>query len=133
EVDYSKLDPSLPRLLPYESKWHPDSPYWTDIVYREATMAEEVRRRLIDYSSLLFERLDCRDYARFDLRADADGAIKLLEVNPNPGWCWDGKLNLMANFAGLRYAELLRMIIDAGQARYALAGDATVETARAAE
>ena len=47
--------------------------------------------------------------------------IKLLEVNPNPGWCWDGKMNLMAEFDGLRYADLLRMILEAAQERIALA------------
>ena len=55
---------------------------------------------MIEHSARLFERLGCRDYARFDFRADAKGEIKLLEVNPNPGWCWDGKVNLMAGFAG---------------------------------
>ena len=68
---------------------------------------------------LLFERLDCTDYARFDFRADAKGEIKLLEVNPNPGWCWDGKLNLMAGMGGMRYADMLRMILEAAQARIA--------------
>ena len=47
------------------------------------------------------------------------GEIKLLEVNPNPGWCWDGKLNLMAEMAGLRYPDLLRLIIEAAQQRVA--------------
>ncbi|MBV9862692.1 MAG: methyltransferase domain-containing protein [Alphaproteobacteria bacterium] len=117
EVDYSGLDPSLPRLLSYESKWIPDSPYWSQITYREARLDEEARRKMVDYSNILFERLGCRDYARFDFRADAAGEIKLLEVNPNPGWCWDGKLNLMAEMAGLRYAELLRLIIEAAQER----------------
>ncbi|MEZ5856964.1 MAG: hypothetical protein R3D67_20325 [Hyphomicrobiaceae bacterium] len=42
---------------------------------------------MIESSTRLFERLGCRDYARFDFRADARGEIKLLEVNPNPGWC----------------------------------------------
>ena len=65
----------------------------------------------------LFERLDCRDYARFDFRTAANGEIKLLDVNPNPGWCWDGKLNLMASFDGLSYTDLLRMIIETAQAR----------------
>ncbi len=55
---------------------------------------------MIEHSARLFERLGCRDYARFDFRADAKGEIKLLEVNPNPGWCWDGKVNLMAGFSG---------------------------------
>ena len=89
------------------SKWIPDSPYWSQISYREARLDEETRRKIIDYANILFERLGCRDYARFDFRADAEGEIRLLEVNPNPGWCWDGKLNLMAEMAGLRYSDLL--------------------------
>lgn len=113
EVDYRRLDPSLPKILGYESKWQPDSPYWTDIDYREAELDDETRRFLIDSSATLFQRLGCRDYARFDFRADSAGRIKLLEVNPNPGWCWDGKLNLMANFARRRYAELLEMVLEA--------------------
>jgi D-alanine-D-alanine ligase len=119
EVDYSRLDPVLPRLLPYESKWVPDSPYWSQISYREARLDEETRRKIIDYANILFERLGCRDYARFDFRADAEGEIKLLEVNPNPGWCWDGKLNLMAQMAGLRYSDLLKLVIEAAQDRLA--------------
>jgi D-alanine-D-alanine ligase len=119
EVDYSRLDPTLPRLLSYESKWIPDSPYWTQIRYCEARLDEEARRKIIDYSNILFERLGCRDYARFDFRADAEGEIRLLEVNPNPGWCWDGKLNLMAEIAGLRYSDLLKLIIEAAQERVA--------------
>ncbi len=31
EVDFSKLDPKLPKILGYESKWEPDSPYWTQV------------------------------------------------------------------------------------------------------
>ena len=120
QVDYSGLDPGLPQILGYESKWEPDSPYWTQIKYDEAHVHEEAQRKLIDHSILLFERLECRDYARFDYRADAAGKIKLLEVNPNPGWCWDGKLNYMAGFGGLRYADLLRMILLAAQERVAM-------------
>ena len=117
EVDYGKLDSFLPKILGYESKWIPDSPYWTQIQYHEAKIDDETTRKLFDYSGLLFERLECRDYARFDFRSDSEGEIKLLEVNPNPGWCWDGKLNYMASFAGLRYADMLRLIIEAAQER----------------
>ncbi len=128
EVDYSSLPSSLPRILSYESKWVPDSPYWTKIKYHEARLDEDTRRKLVDYSSLLFERLGCRDYARFDFRADARGEVKLLEVNPNPGWCWDGKLNYMASYEGLRYADLLRMIVEAAQERVASNKAAAVPT-----
>ncbi len=121
EVDYSGLDANLPRILGYESKWLPDSPYWTQIRYKETEIDAGVQRALIEHSTLLFERLRCRDYARFDFRADADGTMKLLEVNPNPGWCWDGKFNLMGGFAGLGYADVLRLVLEAAQDRLAAA------------
>jgi D-alanine-D-alanine ligase len=117
QVDYSKLARGLPPILSYESKWLPDSPYWNQITYKEAALDDNRLRTLLDHSNTLFERLGCRDYARFDFRADSAGEIKLLEVNPNPGWCWDGKVNIMAGFEGLRYSDLLRLIIEAAQER----------------
>ncbi len=119
EIDFSGLPPELPKILSYESKWCPDSPYWNDIEYRQAELDDESRRKMVDWSITLFERLGCRDYARMDFRTDANGEIKLLEVNPNPGWCWDGKMNLMAGFGGYRYADFLRMVIEAAQLRCA--------------
>jgi D-alanine-D-alanine ligase len=117
EVDYSRLDPSLPRILGYESKWDPASPYWTEIRYHEARLTDNQQAQLIEHSMRLFERLGCREYARIDFRTDAHGEIKLLEVNPNPGWCWDGKFNLMAGFQGMRYAEMLGQILAAAEER----------------
>ena len=120
EVDYSRLDPNLPRILGYESKWEPDSAYWTQIRYHEANLPDHVQGQLIEHSARLFERLGCREYARFDFRADSKGEIKLLEVNPNPGWCWDGKLNIMAGFQGMRYTELLSQILAAAEERHGI-------------
>jgi D-alanine-D-alanine ligase len=117
QVDYSQLPEDLSPILCYESKWCPDSPYWDQVKYAVAEISDERRRALYDHSNTLFERLGCRDYARFDFRADANGVIKLMEVNPNPGWCWDGKFNMMAGYAGLRYSDLLRLIIEAAQER----------------
>jgi D-alanine-D-alanine ligase len=116
-VDYSGLPKELPQILSYESKWDPESPYWTSIRYVHATERSDAVSDLISHSTKLFERLGCRDYARFDFRADAQGVIKLLEVNPNPGWCWDGKLNLMAGFDGASYSDMLRWILEASTQR----------------
>jgi D-alanine-D-alanine ligase len=122
EVDYSKLPKNLPQLLSYESKWHPDSPYWTEISYKEASLDDDTSRSLVQNSERLFQALGCRDYARFDFRMDTRGVCKLLEVNPNPGWCWDGKFNLMASMAGIDYALLLQKIVDAAHERYPALG-----------
>lgn len=81
--------------------------------------SEGLRRNVVDWSPTLFERLGCRDYARFDDWAVAGGAVKLLEVNSNPGRCRDSKQNLMAEFAGYRYADLLHLILEGSQKRVA--------------
>jgi D-alanine-D-alanine ligase len=131
EVDYSRLDAKLPKILGYESKWEPDSSYWTQIRYYEASLPDHIQAQLVEHSARLFERLGCRDYARFDFRADARGEIKLLEVNPNPGWCWDGKLNIMAGFQGMRYSELLAQILLAAEERLGIVAKPQVASAGA--
>ncbi len=131
EVDFSRLDPKLPKILGYESKWDPESPYWTQIKYHEAQLPDHIQAQMIEHSARLFERLGCREYARFDFRADANGEVKLLEVNPNPGWCWDGKLNIMAGFAGIRYAELLGQILAAAEERLGIVARPQVTVAGA--
>ncbi len=118
EVDYSGLDPSLPRLLDYGSKTDPASPYWTDVRFRKAQLEPAIRERISGWCHTLFERLQLRDYARFDFRADGAGEIRLMEVNANPAWCWDGKLAHMVELAGGSHADLLRRIIEAARARF---------------
>lgn len=117
EVDYSALDPALPRLLDYGSKTDPESPYWTDVRFREARLDASTQAEMRAHCAAMFGRLGLRDYARFDFRADARGAIKLMEVNPNPAWCWDGKLTHMAGLRGLGHSGLLRLIVDAARRR----------------
>lgn len=125
EVDYSNIIASdLPPILGYDSKWNPSSPYWSEIVYKKAVIPKEVEARLQASCISLWERFGCRDYARFDFRADKGRGydlpgsnIKLLEVNPNPGWCWDGKLAHMGRFEGKEYHEVLGMIIEASWER----------------
>jgi D-alanine-D-alanine ligase len=116
EEDYSSLPEGLPRICGYEAKWLPDSPYW-NIRSIPAALPEEVERNLLEWCLKLFERLECRDYARFDWRLDAHGNPKLLEVNPNPGWCWDGHLAKMAAIAGLSYPRMLETILKTAEAR----------------
>ena len=116
EEDYSNLPPELPKICGYEAKWMPDSPYW-NIKSIPAELPEETIQIIETCSLKLFERLECRDYVRFDWRLDKDGNPKLLEVNPNPGWCWDGHLAKMCAEAGISYKEMLTKILEATENR----------------
>jgi len=124
EEDYSSLPPELPRICGYEAKWLPDSPYGK-VQSIPAVLPEETEKVIIECSLKLFERLECRDYARFDWRLNAKGEPKLLEVNPNPGWCWDGHLAKMAKFAGISYSRMLEMILQAAEQRMHFSKDET--------
>lgn len=120
EIDYSALDPELPPILTYGSKADPDSPYWEKLRFRRAELDDVTWSQLVDHSVKLFRRLGLRDYARIDFRKGEDGQPRLLDVNTNPTWYWDGKLALMAEWAGYPYHELLRLILEAAITRYGL-------------
>ena len=116
EEDYSSLPPSLPRICGYEAKWRPESPYGS-LKSVPADLSDETRSAIVQWSVVLSERLECRDYVRFDWRLNAEGNPKILEVNPNPGWCWDGHLAKMAANAGISYPEMLAAILRAAEER----------------
>ncbi len=119
EVDFSALPDGLNPILSFESKTLPSSPYWNDIKFKRASLDGDVLEKLEQACRVLFERVGLRDYGRFDFRCGADGEPKLMEVNPNPAWGYDGKLAIMSEFAGLNYGEMLRAIVDAALERIA--------------
>ncbi|MFH1719600.1 MAG: methyltransferase domain-containing protein [Planctomycetota bacterium] len=116
QEDYSALPAGLPRICGYEAKWMPDSPYW-QIKSVPADLPEDMEKFVVECCLKLFERLECRDYCRIDWRVDSQGNPKILEVNPNPGWCWDGHLAKMAKLAGISYSQMLGEIVRAAEER----------------
>lgn len=112
EEDYSSLPENLPKICGYEAKWEPQSQYGK-ITSIRANLSEDVEQFLSASCLKLFERLECRDYARFDWRLDDNGTPRLLEVNPNPGWCWDGHLAKMAQLDQISYGQMLADILTA--------------------
>ncbi len=113
EVDFSGLPEGANPILSFESKADPESPYWTEIKFREATLDPATRAQMEDAAKRLFRRFGLQDYGRFDFRCAADGRPKLMECNPNPAWANDGKLAFMAGFAKVAYPKMLEMVIDA--------------------
>ena len=117
EEDYSDLPPELPRICGYEAKWIVDSPYFKLLKSVPANLPEETEKVIMEHCLRLFERLDCKDYVRFDWRLNQEGIPKLLEVNPNPGWCWDGHLAKMAAIKGIHYPDMLLNILQTAEQR----------------
>jgi D-alanine-D-alanine ligase len=107
------LPAGLPRVCGYEAKWETGSEYFTKV----RSIPAELPQATVDFLEAscikLFQRLGCRDYARFDWRLDENDTPRLLEVNPNPGWCWDGHLARMAELAGMQYSDMLKSILAA--------------------
>lgn len=114
--DYSQLPAGLPKICSYEAKWLPESDYGA-VKSVPAELPREVRHKVIVWSLWMFERLFCRDYARFDWRLSEEGTPYLLEVNPNPGWVWDGHLRKACSYIGWTYRRMLREIIGAAERR----------------
>ncbi len=123
QVDYRALDADLPPVLAFAFKNDPDSRYAHQLRYRQAELAPERVAELARHSRRLFERLGCRDYARIDYRADGEGRIKLLEVNPNPACVWKGSLHTMAAAAGHDYPGFLALLLAAARRRTELGGE----------
>lgn len=121
EEDYSRLPEGLPKICGYEAKWDQDSVYFKTIRSIPAELPQPIIEFLHASCIKLFQRLGCQDYARFDWRLDSNNTPRLLEVNPNPGWCWDGHLARMSEFADISYAGMLKEILDACDERLTVA------------
>lgn len=115
QIDFGDLDPPI---MSYEAKNDPSSPYWTTVRFHPAAPSGGLERA-VHGCRLLFERLACRDCARFDFRCDAEGEPKLLDVNAHPMFAGDGMITAMAEWAGWSHPELLRRVIEAARARFA--------------
>lgn len=120
EEDYSRLPAGLPKICGYEAKWLQDSLYWAALSSKPADLPKQTEKKLTEWCLYLIERVDCRDYTRLDWRLDSKGLPRLLEINPNPGWCWDGHLAKMAALDGLEYKDMLCSILKAAEIRIGL-------------
>jgi len=71
-----------------------------------------------------FHALGCRDWARVDLRLDAQGRPHVLEINPLPGILPDPRQNSCypkaARAAGFDYDGLILAVLRAALQRYGI-------------
>jgi len=113
-------------ILSYTAKWMPGSPdYEATAMQHRADVSPALAARLTALATRAFRTLDCRDYARVDLRINRSGLPMILEVNANPD------MSPTACFAGaLTAAELDRAGLIVGLVRRALARGGKLSTQR---
>jgi D-alanine-D-alanine ligase len=74
--------------------------------------------RAAEISLAAWRGLGCRDAGRVDLRADSEGRLYVLELNPLPGMHpWHSDLPMLCTAVGVPYVELIRRIIDSARQR----------------
>ncbi len=80
-----------------------------------AEMSETVLKAIEKIARATFAALDCRDFARVDIRMTDDGRIYVFEVNPLPGMTPGySDLVLISKAAGMDYDQLMAEITVGG-------------------
>lgn len=78
----------------------------------------ESAKKCEEISLRVWRDLGCRDGGRVDLRADENGELQVLEVNPLPGLHPEhSDLPMTCTAVGMPYRELIRAIVDSAARR----------------
>lgn len=126
EMTFDGLPAEAQPIYGYESKWVydlPDRP--VEECYKcPAPMSDALRRRVEGICRDAFRALNCRDWARIDLRCDARENPHIIELNPLPGIIPDPNAHssfpMAARAAGMGYDAVIHAVLGAALARYGM-------------
>jgi D-alanine-D-alanine ligase len=112
EIVYS-LPPGMPEVLTFDAKWKPDSAYFKGTIpICPAEIKVEEQQRIADTITTVYRLLGCRGYARVDMRMDQEGALNVIEVNPNPDISPGTGAARQAQAAGMTYTQFVEKIVE---------------------
>lgn len=83
-----------------------------------AKISQEFADKLTDFSRRAFLALELRDFARVDIRVDANDNIYLLEINSMASLGQNGSYVAAAKVAGYDYCALVNRMLDVAAVRY---------------
>lgn len=111
EIDFTGLSEDLPKIVTYEGKWIEESEYFK---YTKpicpAKLNKQLKSKIEKVALKAYSIMNCRDYARVDVRLSKENIPYVIEVNPNPDISPDSGFVRAAKAAGLSYSELLKTI-----------------------
>src|SRR5262249_43552250 len=114
EVDYTELPPEIPPIMSYAAKWLETAvEYQKTSVICPAQVDAVLEGEISRVALQAFRAVGGWGYGRVDIRLDEAGGPCVLDVNCNP--CLDEGMGLArsAEKAGISYAQLLRIVIQA--------------------
>ncbi|MBA3456416.1 MAG: hypothetical protein H0T42_25190 [Deltaproteobacteria bacterium] len=112
----------LPNIITYRAKWDPYSRdhHAVEGVCPPPDLEPETAAHIQDVALRAYRALNCRDYARVDMRLDQKtGEPFILEVNPNPDLAESCAFTASATASGRTYAQMIVEIVDFALARKA--------------
>jgi len=118
EYDFAGMPEGRRRIISYAVKWDPlQEDYHRVHSVCPAKIPERVRRRVAEVALHAYRILECRDYARLDIRLDARNRPHVLEVNPNPDLTEGVSFMESAEAGGFGFATTLRMLVEMALSR----------------
>jgi D-alanine-D-alanine ligase len=118
EIDFSRIEDPMHRLVTWDSKWTPDSHEWNSMpVITDVKASNTLRARIEEIVLRTYRVFECRDYARVDLRIGAKDQPYVVDVNPNPDITADGGFIGACKAAGYTYGEAISNIVQMAVAR----------------
>ena len=125
EIDHSVLPPGANRIYGYEAKWVWDDPAKPlPILICPADISPALEHVIRELVVRALDVLGVRDWARVDLRLDADGHPNIMELNPLPGILPDpgenSALPAAARAAGCCYEDLILKVAAIALRRHGL-------------
>jgi D-alanine-D-alanine ligase len=122
EMDFTAFENVKDRMCTFESKFDPLSKSYKLIELRlPAPLTLSEQRQIETIALSAYCAMDCRDYARLDLRL-RDGTFYVLDVNPNADISPDTSLALAAEMAGMSYGQLGSQLINLAALRHPVFG-----------
>lgn len=108
EILFEGLPEDMPKIVTYDGKWTEGSVYYNHTKpHCPADLTKRLQKKVEETAFTSFKALNCRDYARVDIRIDKKGTPFVIEVNPNPDISRDSGFARAAAAAGISHKELL--------------------------
>ncbi|PJB00601.1 MAG: D-alanine--D-alanine ligase [Ignavibacteriales bacterium CG_4_9_14_3_um_filter_30_11] len=119
EIDFTEMPDHLHNIVSYEAKWEPDNEaYHKTIPICPSILPKEIEKKAKEIALKAFKIMQCRDYARVDMRLSKDNKLYILEVNPNPDLTEGAGFMRSMETAGYSYAQALKKIIELAYSRW---------------